>query len=92
MTTFKAGLVVPWFRVISEWVVFSIKAQLDILFLDILDIAVIRAEKHCSKRKTTGFRFLALVLLRANACIKEGESSPMVLNIDLFNTLRGKGN
>lgn len=90
MTTFKAGLVVPWFRVISEWVVFSIKEQLDILFLDILDIAVIRAEKHCSKRKTTGFRILALVLLRA--CIKEGESSPMVLNIDLFNTLRGKGN
>ena len=90
MTTFKAGLVVPWFRVISEWVVFSIKEQLDILFLDILDIAVIRAEKHCSKRKTTGFRFLALVLLRA--CIKKGESSPMVLNIDLFNTLRGKGN
>lgn len=90
MTTFKAGLVVPWFRVISEWVVFSIKEQLDILFLDILDIAVIRAEKHCSKRKTTGFRFLALVLLRA--CIREGESSPMVLNIDLFNTLRGKGN
>lgn len=90
MTTFKAGLVVPRFRVISEWVVFSIKEQLDILFLDILDIAVIRAEKHCSKRKTTGFRFLALVLLRA--CIKEGESSPMVLNIDLFNTLRGKGN
>lgn len=90
MTTFKAGLVVPRFRVISEWVVFSIKEQLDILFLDILDIAVIRAEKHCSKRKTTGFRFLALVLLRA--CIKEGESSPMMLNIDLFNTLRGKGN
>lgn len=90
MTTFTAGLVVPWFRVISEWVVFSIKEQLDILFLDILDIAVIRAEKHCSKRKTTGFRFLALVLLRA--CIKEGENSPMVLNIDLFNTLRGKGN
>ena len=90
MTTFKAGLVVPWFRVISEWVVFSIKEQLDILFLDILDIAVIRAEKHCSKRKTTGFRFLALVLL--GACIKEKESSPMVLNIDLFNTLRGKGN
>ena len=90
MTTFKAGLVVPWFRVISEWVVFSIKEQLDILFLDILDIAVIRAEKHCSKRKTTGFRFLVLVLLRA--CIKEGENSPMVLNIDLFNTLRGKGN
>lgn len=95
MTAFKAGLLVPWFRVISEWVVFGVKGQLITLFLDILDIAVIRAEKHCSTWKTTGFRFLGLELLGGQCMYqRRGEflkAYPMLLNIDLFNPLTWEG-